>query len=127
MKIRMLIIDNEPRWLDFVKNELHTFEIVVAPDIETALKELGKDQFELVVASSNNLEVLETISQKYSDKSLVVTTIQPNTREARDVYRLGAIRYFPKSFTPKDLSKHVSELNSKEKKCEGGYYDREKA
>jgi len=110
MKVRILIIDNEPRWLDFVKNDLHKFEIVVAPDAETALKELKKDKFELVIASSNNLEVLETISKKYSDKRVVVTTVRPSTREARDAYRLGAIRYFPKSFNPKDLLNHVNDV-----------------
>ncbi len=110
MKVRILIIDNEPRWLDFVKNDLHTFEIVVAPDAKTALAELKKDKFELVIASSNNLEILETISKKYSDKRVVVTTVQPSTREARDAYRLGALRYFSKSFNPKDLLNHVTEV-----------------
>jgi DNA-binding NtrC family response regulator len=110
MKVRILIIDNEPRWLDFVKNDLHKFEIVVAPDTKTALAELKKDKFDLVIASSKNLEVLETISEKYSDKRVVVTTVQPSTREARDAYRLGAVRYFPKSFNPKDLLNHVKDV-----------------
>lgn len=113
MKVRILIIDNEPRWLDFVKNDLHKFEIVVAPDIQTALAELKKDNFELVIASSNNLEILETISKEYSDKRVVVTTVRPSTREARDAYRLGALRYFPKSFSPKDLLNHVKDVISK--------------
>lgn len=113
MKVRILIIDNEPRWLDFVKNDLHKFEIVVAPDIKTALAELKKDNFELVIASSNNLEILETISKEYSDKRVVVTTVRPSTREARDAYRLGALRYFPKSFSPKDLLNHVKDVISK--------------
>ena len=110
MKVRILIIDNEPRWLEFVKSDLRKFEIVVAPDVKTALAELRKDKFELVIASSNNLEVLETISKKYSSKRVVVTTVRPSTKEARDAYRLGAIRYFPKSFSPKDLLNHVKEV-----------------
>lgn len=110
MKVRILIIDNEPRWLDFVKNDLHKFEIVVAPDTKTALAELKKDKFDLVIASSKNLEILETISEKYSDKRVVVTTVQPSTREARDAYRLGAVRYFSKSFNPKDLLNHVKDV-----------------
>jgi DNA-binding NtrC family response regulator len=108
--VRILIIDNEPRWLDFVRNDLNKFEIVVAPDIKTALAELKNDKFDLVIASSNNLEVLKIISDKYSDKRVIVTTVRPSTREARDVYRLGAIRYFPKSFGPNNLFNHVKEV-----------------
>ncbi|RPJ27450.1 MAG: response regulator [Chloroflexi bacterium] len=110
MKVRILIIDNEPRWLDFVKSDLHKFEIVVAPDTKTALAELKKDKFDLVIASSSNLEVLKTISEKYSSKRVVVTTVRPSTQEARDAYRLGALRYFPKSFSPKDLFNHVKDV-----------------
>jgi DNA-binding NtrC family response regulator len=110
MKVRILIIDNEPRWLDFVKSDLHNFEFVIAPDAETALVELKKDKFELVINSSNNLEILETILKEYSVKHVIVTTVRPSTREARDAYRLGAIRYFPKSFNPQNLFNHVKEV-----------------
>jgi DNA-binding response OmpR family regulator len=110
MKARILIIDNEPRWLDFARNDLGKFEIVVAPDSATALAELEADQFDLVIASSNNLDILKEISEKFADKRVVVTTIRPNTREALDAYRLGAMRYFPKSFSPKDLLNRVREV-----------------
>lgn len=110
MKVRILIIDNEPRWLKFVKSDLNIFEIVVAPNTKKALAKLKRDKFDLVIASSKNLEILETISKKYSDKRVVVTTVQPTTREARDAYRLGAVRYFPKSFNPKDLLNHVKDV-----------------
>ena len=107
MKARILIIDNEPRWLDFAKNDLDKFEIVVASDSPAALSELKDDQFDLVIASSNNLDVLKEIAEKFSDKRVVVTTVRPNTREALDAYRLGAMRYFPKSFSPRNLLDHV--------------------
>lgn len=110
MKIRILIIDNEPRWIDFVKTDLGGFEIIVAPDIETAIKELEKDQFHLVIASSGYLEILEEISRRFSDKQVVVTTVQPSTKEARDAYRKGAIRYITKSFRQKALLDDIKEL-----------------
>ena len=110
MNIRILIIDNEPRWINFARNDLGGFEIVVAPDIDTAMKELEADQFDLVIASSGYLAILEDISEKFSDKQVVVTTVKPNTQEALDAYRKGAKRYITKSFQEQDLLKNVREL-----------------
>lgn len=110
MKIRILIIDNEPRWIDFARTDLGGFEIVVAPDIDTALEELEEDQFDLVIASSGYLAILEDISKRFSDKQVVVTTVKPNTQEALDAYRKGAKRYITKSFREQDLLKNVREL-----------------
>ena len=110
MKTRILIIDDEPRWIDFAKSDLSKFEIVVAPDMETALAELEANRFELVIASSRRLDVLEVIAKKYSDRRVVVTTVQPTTQEALAAYRLGAMRYFAKSFGRQDLFEHVREV-----------------
>ena len=116
MKIRILIIDDEPHWIDFVKNDLKNdlgkLEIVVAINTEKALAELEKDQFDLVIASSRRLDALEVIAKKYSDKRVVVTTVQPTTQEALAAYRLGAIRYFAKSFSPRDLFNRIREVIS---------------
>ncbi|MEA3350122.1 MAG: response regulator [Chloroflexota bacterium] len=110
MKARILIIDDEPRWIKFAQNDLSCFEIVVASSIDKAIAELEKDQFDLVIASSRRLDVLEVITKKYSDKRVVVTTMQPTTQEALTAYRLGAMRYFPKSFGSQDLFERVRDL-----------------
>jgi DNA-binding NtrC family response regulator len=110
MSIRILIIDNEPRWINFARSDLGGFEIVVAPDVDTAIKELEQDQFDLVIASSGYLAILEDISERFSDKQVVVTTIKPNTQEALTAYRKGAKRYITKSFREQDLLKSVREL-----------------
>jgi len=110
MNGRILIIDDEPRWLEFAKHDLGRFEIVVAADAETAIDELEADQFDLVIASSRHLDVLEVIAQRFSDKRVIVTTVKPTTQEAITVYRLGAIRYLAKSFGPKDLDDEVGDL-----------------
>ena len=109
-KIRILIIDDEPHWLNFARDDLGKFEVIVAPDTETALAELEADQFDLVIASSRRLDVLEVIAEKYSDKRVVVTTVQPTTQEALAAYRLGAMRYFAKSFGHQDLFERVKEV-----------------
>ena len=110
MSIRILIIDNEPRWINFVQADLGGFEIVVARDLDAARKELEADQFDLVIASSGYLAILEEISERFSDKRVVVTTVKPNTQEALDAYRKGAKKYITKSFREKDLLRNVREL-----------------
>ncbi len=112
MKARILIIDDEPHWLEFARRDLGQFEIVVAPDTQTALAELKANRFDLVIASSRRLDALEIIAREYSDKRVIVTTVQPTIQEARAAYRLGAVRYFPKSFSPQDLFKRVGEVIS---------------
>jgi DNA-binding response OmpR family regulator len=109
MKKRILIIDNEPRWIDFVKDDLSRFEIVIAHDANNALKELENGKFDLVIASSRHLDVLESIAKKY-DKRFIVATINPNTQEALHAYRLGAARYISKSFGKQDLFNRVREV-----------------
>ena len=110
MKTRILIIDDEPRWIDFARSDLGKFEVVTAPDTKTALTELEADQFDLVIASSRRLDALKVIARRYSDKRVVVTTVQPTTQEALAAYRLGAMRYFPKSFGHRDLFDRVEEV-----------------
>jgi DNA-binding NarL/FixJ family response regulator len=76
MTIRILLVDDELHWIDFARQDLDTVEIVVAPDLETALTELEADRFDLVIASSRRLDLLEVIAEKYSDKKVVVTTME---------------------------------------------------
>ena len=110
MKGRILIIDDEPRWIDFAKSDLSKFEIVVARDIETAIVELEADRFDLVIASSRRLDMLDNIRRRFADKRVVVMTIQPTTQEALTAYRLGAIRYFPNPSAGVTCSSHVREV-----------------
>lgn len=110
MIVRILIIDSEPRWIKFAKRDLGIFEIVVAKTEEDAIMELEQDQFDLVIASAASLDILKIISKKYSEKRVVVTTVQPTTQEALQAYRLGAIRYFPKSFSQQDLLNNIKEV-----------------
>lgn len=112
MKFRILLVDDEPCWINFAHDDLskRRFEIVVAPNTEQALEELRKDRFDLIIASSRRLDVLQVIAEKYADKKVVVTTMYPTTEEALSAYRLGALRYFAKSFGQRDLFDQVQEV-----------------
>jgi DNA-binding NtrC family response regulator len=109
-KTRILIIDNEPRWIEFAQQDLVSFEIVVAHTDEEARAQLEQDQFDLVIASAGSIEILDLIAAHYSEKTVVVTTVRPSTQEALRAYRSGAVRYFSKSFGHQDLLNNVKDV-----------------
>jgi len=111
---RILIIDDEPRWLDFTKDNLGTaFEIEVATDLETALAKLKENNYDLIIASSRWLDVLQAISLDYPEERVVVATGQPTTREAITVYRFGVLDYFAKDFRREVVSEKIQEAIQK--------------
>ncbi len=112
MTTRILLIDDEPRWINFAQNDLveGRFDIVVAADLETAIEKLEENKYDLVIASSRRLDVLEIIKERFSDKKVIITTVQPSVKEALTSYRLGARGYFAKSFGQNDLLNHVEEI-----------------
>jgi DNA-binding NtrC family response regulator len=117
MTARILIVDDEPRWLNFAREDLEvTFEVDVATDLETSLAQLEKKQYDLIIASSRRVDVLEAISQLYPKKPVVVATGQPTTREAINIYRLGAMDYFAKDFRPEVVSGKAQEAIKKSAK-----------
>lgn len=106
----ILLVDSDPRWIDFVQQDLSRFEIVVARDAETAILELEADWFDLIIVGSQPLDVLENISKRFVDMRVIVVAVLPTTLEAVTAFRLGAVRYIGKSFGRGDLLKYVREI-----------------
>jgi DNA-binding NtrC family response regulator len=114
MKIRILIIDDEPKWMQFARDDLGaTFEVEVAIDLKTALAKLKENRYELIIASSRRLDVLEAIRKEYPQKRIVVATGQPTTREAISMYRLGVLDYFAKDFRREVVTQKIYEAIQK--------------
>lgn len=120
MIARILIIDDEPRWINFARDNLGTtFEVEVATDLEEALAKLKKDRYDLIIASSRRLDALEAIGKEFPEKRVVVATGQPTTREAISIYRLGALDYFAKDFRREVVSDKICEAIQKPVKASG--------
>ena len=106
---RILIIDDEPRWIEFAKGSLSKFVIDIASDAESALARLEHASYDLIIASSRRLDVLEVIAKQYPDKNnVLVATVRPTSREAISAYRLGALDYFVKTFLPGEVEDKVN-------------------
>ena len=106
---RILIIDDEPKWLDFTQDDLGAmFDVEIAKTFEDALEKLGKkNHFELIIVSSRCPDVLKMLQEQHPDKHVVVATGQPTPREAIRMYRLGARDYFAKDFRRNILSQKI--------------------
>ena len=114
MTARILIIDDEPRWVAFAKKDLGpAFEVEIATDLKTALAKLKENRYDLIITSSRRLDVLEAINRQYPDKRVVVATGQPTTSEAIATYRLGAMDYFAKDFRREVVSAMIHEAIEK--------------
>ena len=113
MKQSILIVDDQPEWLEFAKDELREYKLEVAENSEAALHKLEKDRYDLVITNMRRLDVLQAIAEKYSENHFVVMTISPSTREAATAYRLGAMDYFPRSFRPQSVLAVVEEAMRK--------------
>ncbi len=113
---RILIVDDEPRWLDFFSHDDldAMFDVEIATTLEAALEELGKENhFELIIVSSRCPDVLEMLQKQHPDKRVVVATGHPTTREAIKMYRLGALDYFAKDLRYEVVSEKINEALQK--------------
>jgi len=113
MKQRILIVDDQPEWVEFAKDELREYKLEVAENSETALQKLEKKHYDLIISNIRRLDVLQAIAEKYPDNHVVVMTISPSTREAATAYRLGAMDYFPRSFRSQSVLAVVKEAMRK--------------
>ncbi len=103
MKQRILVVDDQQEWIDFLKAELQAYDLIVAQSSDVALRQLQEDDFALVIANVRRLDVLKAIAEKYPNEHVVVMTVSPTTREAATAYGLGALDYFIRSFKPKTI------------------------
>jgi DNA-binding NarL/FixJ family response regulator len=87
--------------------------VEIATNLEEALAKLKKNRYDLIIASSRRLDVLEAINEKFPEKRVVVATGQPTTREAISIYRLGALGYFAKDFRREVMSEKIREAIQK--------------
>lgn len=110
MNARILLIDDEQRWIDFARRDLQRFDLVVAHDTRTARAALEENGFDLIIASARRLDALERVASRYKGKRIFVTTLRPTTQESVAAYKRGARDYFPKTFGTGDLLKRVTRV-----------------
>ena len=108
---RILVIDSEPQWIDFTRDDLgKTFHVEQAKNVDDALQKLNTWHFDLIIASSMYNTALQQIREAFPLQRIAVATNQPTVQESIKMYRLGAFDYFPKNFKPESLSERIVEV-----------------
>lgn len=111
---RLLIIDDDPRWIQFAKADLgEAFEVSVATDLENVLTRLRQNQHDLIIVSSRRMDLVEIIHNQFPQKRIVVATGQETVGEAINAYRLGVFDYFAKDFRSEIITKKLFEAIQK--------------
>lgn len=113
MSARILIIDDEPRWIEFTTKLGNGFKIEVAQDLKTALSKLDRNAYDLVIASARCTDILTAINKRHPETRIAIATGQPTTREAITMYRLGVYDYFAKDFRQEVVSERIQEAVAK--------------
>lgn len=114
MATRILVIDDEPKWIKFAQCDLGSkFEVDVATDLETVIRKLKHNRYDLIVASARYEAILKLMSEQYPHKPVIVATGQPTSGEAIKMYRLGVLDYFVKDFRPDIVSDKILEAVEK--------------
>lgn len=111
---RILIIDDEPNWINYAATDLgQAFDVELATNLEAVRQKLDRDRYALIIVGSGQADILKIIREDYPKKRVVVATGQESIREAINVFRLGVLDYFAKDFQRNSLSNKVFEAIQK--------------
>ena len=112
-KLTVLVVDDEPRILRFVRTELESagFRVLTAPDGSSALQTVETDRPNLVVLDVimpglDGLEVLRTLRSRSSVPVILLTARGSDADKVRGL-DLGADDYLTKPFSPDELSARI--------------------
>lgn len=99
---RILVVDRDPEWRDFVAKILHGAGYVVSPhhDVASTLAEISDRVFDLVLTDASLEELINRLAIDFTDLGFLVFSASPSVGEAIRVFRRGALDYESKSFDP---------------------------
>jgi len=104
-KIRLLIVDDEVKFLDSIAQrlELRDFDVTKATDGRQALEIAGREKFDLVLLDLkmpglNGKQVLEILKREHKYLEVIILTGHGSVDSAVECTRLGAFDYLPKPY-----------------------------
>ncbi len=110
MSAAILVVDDEPSLLDFLRLLLEGegYRVDTRPSLVEARRHLAEQQPDLVLCDvmmpdGNGLELLEEIRRRPSPPSVVMMTAFTSTRSAIEAMKLGADDYLSKPFDVEEL------------------------
>lgn len=96
-KAKVLVIDDDPKWLAFVRDVLRGYVVDEASSIQRGLDKLEKNDYDLVITDAVRLRDIPTIIRQRCGERVLIVTVRPSTHEAIAAYRAGAMDYVKKA------------------------------
>jgi len=111
-KIKLLIVDDEVKFLDSIAKrlELRDFDVTKATNGQEAIKATHDDKFDLALLDlkmpgMNGKEVLEIIKKEHKYLEVIILTGHGSMDSAVECTKLGAFSYLPKPYELEKLIK----------------------
>jgi DNA-binding NtrC family response regulator len=111
---RIMVIDDEPIVGKRIKRlfEKEGYEVAAFTDGGTALNELGREHFDIVITDLkmegiDGLNVLETVNEKYHGTKVIIITGVGKWLTATEVFDRGAFDFIIKPFKIEELKNAV--------------------
>jgi two-component system, NtrC family, response regulator AtoC len=112
-QVKILIVEDEPAYLDFLKQHLldQNFAVATAADGTTALEAFGSEPFDLVLLDhrlpgKDGVEILKQMKAVNRDVPIIMMTAYGFVQQAVEAVKAGAFDYVAKE----DLSPDVIDL-----------------
>lgn len=111
---RILVVDDEPVVLDFLREVLtrEGFQVSLATQAEEALSLLGAEPHDLVLCDirmpgKDGFELLRTVGRRHPGTDVILMTGHASVDGAIDALTLGAADYLIKPLKPKEIEARV--------------------
>jgi len=107
---RILVVDDDPLMLDFLKEALlrQGYKVDTAEDGEEALRKVKEKGYDLVITDVrmpgvDGMTVLESVKRDFADTEVVVITAYGTIRNAVEAMKMGAYDYLTKPFSVEEV------------------------
>ena len=107
---RILVVDDDPLMLDFLKEALlrQGYKVDTAEDGEEALRKVEEKGYDLVITDVrmpgvDGMTVLESVKRDFADTEVVVITAYGTIRNAVEAMKMGAYDYLTKPFSVEEV------------------------
>ena len=99
---RILIVDREPAWRNFVAKVLgeEGYSVFMYEDIDSTLSKIATCDSDLILTDAALNMLINKLARDYPETRFIVFTAAPSVAEALAAFRRGAIDYESKSFDP---------------------------
>jgi DNA-binding NtrC family response regulator len=121
--MKILVVDDDAIVIKSCRRILETegFEVATAPSADSALEEMKRDDFDLLLIDvkmpkHDGMFLMRQIKKDRPELPVIVMSGYPTPETIADVLKLGASQFIPKPFRPDELVQTIRQVIQRELK-----------